>query len=70
MHQDGVKAALYNTQKQIQGGSQVEETKKYGPNERTEQNSRKRSKRNGDKQHIRCRVQNTGYQNAQRTHWV
>ena len=29
----GVKAALPNTQKQTQGGCQIEETKKYGPNE-------------------------------------
>ena len=29
----GVKAALPNTQKQTQGGCQVEETKKYGPSE-------------------------------------
>ena len=32
--------------------------KKHGPNERTDQNSRKRAKQNGDKQSIRCRVQN------------
>ena len=32
----GVKAALSNTQKQTQRGCQIEETKKYGPNERTE----------------------------------
>ena len=44
----GVKVALPNTQKQTQGGSQNEDTKKYGPNERTEQNPRKRTKRNGD----------------------
>ena len=37
---------------------------KHGPNERIEQNSRKRAKRNGDKQSIRCRVQNTGYKDA------
>ena len=37
----GVKAALPNTQKQTQGGCQVEETKKYGPNERTEQTPEK-----------------------------
>ena len=40
----GVKAALPNTQKQTQGGSQTEEKRKYGPNERTEQNPRKRTK--------------------------
>ena len=40
----GVKAALPNTQKQTQGGCQIEETKKYGPNERTEQNPRKMNK--------------------------
>ena len=49
-------------QKQTQGGCQNEKTKKHGPNERTDPNSRKRAKQNGDKQPIRCRVQNTGYQ--------
>ena len=53
----GVKASLPNTQKQTQGGCQNEETKKYGPNERTEQNLRKRTKQNGDKQPVRCRVE-------------
>ena len=37
----------------------------HGPNEKTDQNSRKRTKQNGDKQSIRCRVQNTGYKDAQ-----
>ena len=37
---------------------------------KTEQNSRKRTKWNGDKQHTRGRVQNTGYQDAQWNHWV
>ena len=32
----GVKAALLNIQKQTQGGCQIEETKRYGTNERTE----------------------------------
>ena len=63
-------AALPNIQKQTQGGCQNEKTKKHDPNERTKQNSRKRTKQNGDKQAIRCRVQNTGYQDAQGTHWV
>ena len=36
----GRRAALTNTQKQTQWGCQIEETKKCGPNERTEQNSR------------------------------
>ena len=40
----GVKTALLNTQKQTQGGCQIEETKKYGPNERTEQNPNTRTK--------------------------
>ena len=40
----GVKAAAPNTQKQTQGGCQIKETKKHGPNERTDQNSRKRTK--------------------------
>ena len=30
----------------------------YGPNERTDQNSSKRAKQQGDSQPIRCRVQN------------
>ena len=38
----GVNAALSNTQKQTQEGCQIEETKTYGPNERTEQNPRKK----------------------------
>ena len=37
----GVKAALSNTQKQTQGGCQIQETKIYGPNERTEQTPEK-----------------------------
>ena len=37
----GVVAALPNTEKQTQGGCQNEETKKYGPNKRTKQNSKK-----------------------------
>ena len=45
----GVKAALPNTQKQTQGGCQDEDTKKYGPNKRTDLNSRKTTKLNGDK---------------------
>ena len=32
--------------------------------------TQKRTKQNGDKKAIRCRIQNTGYQGAQRTHWV
>ena len=72
IHQDTkprhrVKAALPNTQKQTQGGCQNKETKKHGLNERTDQNSRKRTKQNGDKQSIRGRVQNTGYKDAQGT---
>ena len=35
-----------------------------------EKTFRKRTKQNGDKQSIRCRVQNTGYYNARGTHWV
>ena len=44
--------------------------KKYGPNERIEQNPRKKPKQNRDNQPIRCRVQNTGYKDAQGTQWV
>ena len=61
----GVKAPLPNIQKQIQGGCQIEKAKKYGPIERIEQNSQNRIKLKGDNQPIRCRVQNTDYQDAQ-----
>ena len=30
----------------------------------------KKAKQNVDKQSVRCRVQNTGYKDAQGTHWV
>ena len=63
----GVIAALPNTQKQTQGGCQKEETKKHGPNERTDQNFRKRIKQKKYEQSIRCRIQNTGYKDAQGT---
>ena len=62
----GVKAALPNTWKQTQGGCQIEVTKKYGPNERTEPPV-KSTKQNGNKQPIRCGVQNTSYKDAQGT---
>ena len=39
----------------------------FGPYERTDQKSRKRAKRNGDKQFIKCRVQKTGYKDVQGT---
>ena len=32
------------------------ETQKHGPNERIDQNSRKRVKQNGDKLSVRCRL--------------
>ena len=41
--------------------------KKHGPNERTDQNSRRRAKWNGEMQSIRCRVQDTSYKDAQGT---
>ena len=41
MPRQGVKTALLNTQKQTQGGCQIEETKKYGPNERVNKNPEK-----------------------------
>ena len=46
----GVIAALPNAQKQTQGGCRNEETRKRGPSEKLHQNSRKRTKQNGDKQ--------------------
>ena len=52
-------AALPNTWKQTQGGCQNEQTKKHGPNERRDQNFRKKATQNGDKQSIRCRFQKT-----------
>ena len=61
---EGVTAALSNTQKQTQGGCQSEQTKKYDLNERTDQNSRKRTKQNEDEQSVRSGVQNTGYKDA------
>ena len=45
-------------------------TKKYVPNEKTGQNSRKRTKWWRDSQPIRCMVQNTGNQVAHRNGWV
>ena len=57
-----VKAVLPNTWEQTQGGCQIEETKKYGPNERIEQKPEKEL----SEMEI-SRVQNTGYQDAQRT---
>ena len=42
----GVKAPLPNIQKQTLGGWKIEKTKKYDPNERTEQIPRKRTKWN------------------------
>ena len=67
MLRQGVKAALPNTQEQTQGGWWIEETEKYGLNERTEQNPRKRTKQNEDSYPIRWRIQNTGDKDAQRT---
>ena len=46
------------------------ETKKYCPNERTDQNSKKRTKQWRDSQSIRCRVQNTGNQDAHKNDLV
>ena len=44
--------------------------KKYGPSEKTDQNSRKSTTQWGDSQPIRCRVQNTGNRDAHRNDWV
>ena len=46
------------------------ETKKYGPNERRGENSRKITKSQRYSQPIRCTVQNTGNQEAHRTGWI
>ena len=54
-------AALPNTEKQTQKSSQNRDTNKHVPIERTEQNSRKTTKQNGDKQSTRLRVKNIGY---------
>ena len=45
-------------------------TKKYGPNVRPDQNSRKTSKWQWDSQPIRCTVQNIGNQDAHRIGWI
>ena len=65
----GNRAALPNTQKQTQGHSQNEETKKQRKKkkERTGEIFRKRTKRNGDKLINRYGVQNNGYKDAQTT---
>ena len=41
---------------------------KHGPNERTDENSTKRAKQNGDKQSIKCKVQDTCYKDGQGTY--
>ena len=46
------------------------QTKKYGPSERTDRNSRRRTKWWGGRQPVRCRVLNTGNQDAHRNGWV
>ena len=54
----------------MQGGCQKKkkpQNKKHGPYERTDQNSRRRAKQNGDKQSIRSRVENTGCKDAEGT---
>lgn len=38
-----------------------EEIRKHAANEKTEQNSSKKTSQNGDKQSTTCRVQSTGY---------
>ena len=48
----------------------VHRDKEIWPNERTEQNPRKRAKRWADSQHIWRRVQSPGNQNAHRTDWA
>ena len=63
-------AALPDTSKQTWGGRQNEETVKHGPNERTEQNSRKGTKQNADKPSTRHRVQNTGCALASVAQWI
>ena len=40
--------------------------KKYGPKERTDENSRKSTEQQGDRKPVGCRVQNTGNQDALR----
>ena len=56
---------LHNTWIQTEGSSENEEIKKYVPNERTEQNSRKITPLSGCEQAARYRVQNSGYKNTQ-----
>ena len=53
------------------GDSVTPRQKKNGPNERTDQNSRKNTTKLGrDSQPIRCKVQNTGYQDTHRIGWI
>ena len=59
---------LIQRNKHREAAKMSEYTKKHGPNERIDQNSSKRAKQHGDKQSIRCRVENTGNRDAQRTH--
>ena len=67
----GVKAALPNTQKQTQGGCQIKGTKKYGPNERTGQNPRKRTQQNGDTYaEFKTLVIRMLYQMQSSKHWL
>ena len=54
----GVIAVQPNTYKHREAAKN-KEINKHGPNERTDQRPRKRTKQNRDKQSIRCRVQNT-----------
>ena len=68
MPRQGVKAAQPNSQKKTQGGCQIEETKKYGPNKRPEQNPRKRTNKQNGESPPMSRAHKTGDQDAQRTH--
>ena len=60
----GSQSSSTYTQKEKERGCHIEETKKHGQSERTEQNPKKRTKQNGDGQPIRCRVQDTGDKDA------
>ena len=53
---------------EIKGVKISDQTKYNGPNERTDQNARKRPKQNEDSQPIRRRVQNTEDEDDQRSH--
>ena len=64
-YQDAESKKLYLIHRNKHREAAKTETKKHGPNGRTDQNSRKRVKENGDKQSVRCRIQATGHNDTE-----